>query len=506
MGVFASFFDSETSSVKKRARSQSLSKSSSHSGASSDKNAYGQPVEESVRLGEFSCGRMLAWYALQTFDQTGKFVSDTMNDVDSEHSLSGSERGLAVDLASGVLRRRRTLDTILEALLTRPRTNVESDLWTLLQMGVWQLLFARTPDHAAVDTTVNLTRKVGRGRWSGFANGVLRNVTRLISSEEEQDSPAANAVPLTNGKYRMLNQDVFPDPFTERAAYAAAAFSMPPALANRWTQRLPEITLWKSLFHGLQIPSVILRVNRLKATVQQVLAAFEEAGVQVELGLDDWSLKLASAANLRRLPGYEEGWWSVQDEAAMHAAQMLNPVEGEKILDLCAAPGGKTVQLAELSQDKAEITACDISEGRLKRVYESVERLQLDSVTVQQISADGSDIPAGPFDAVLVDVPCSNTGVLARRPEARWRFKEGDLPELIHLQATLLMTAYDVVKPGGRIVYSTCSIEPEETTELLHFLQERVPALKVVRQRMMLPGQPADGAFCAVIFRALDTP
>lgn len=446
---------------------------------------------------------MLAWYALQTFDQTGKFVSDTMNDVDKEHNLSGAERGLAVDLASGVLRRRRTLDTILEALLTRPRNNVESDLWTLLQMGAWQLLFARTPDHAAVDTTVNLTRKVGRDRWSGFANGILRNITRLIT-EEQQDEPAANAVPLTDGKFRLLNQNVFPDPNIERAAYAAAAFSMPPALANRWTQRLPEITLWKSCFYGLKVPSTILRVNRLKGTVKQVLAAFEEAEVEVEPGLDDWSLKLASAANLRRLPGYEEGWWSVQDEAAMHAVQMLNPAEGEKILDLCSAPGGKTAQLAELSQDKAEIIACDISKARLRRVHDSVDRLQLNSVTVQQILPDGSDIPAGPFDAVLVDVPCSNTGVLARRPEARWRFKESDLPELIHLQATLLMTAYNVVKPGGRIVYSTCSIEPEETTELLHFLQEQVPALNVTRQKMLLPGLPADGAFCALIIREPD--
>lgn len=486
---------SEASSVKKPARPHSRSKSSS------EKNAYGQPAEESVRLGDFSCGRMLAWYALQTFDQTGKFVSDTMNDVDSEHSLSGSERGLAVDLASGVLRRRRTLDTVLEALLTRPRTNVESDLWTLLQMGVWQLLFARTPDHAAVDTTVNLTRKVGRERWSGFANGVLRNVTRLVT-EEEQESPGTNAVPLVDGKYRLLNQDVFPDPFTERAAYAAAAFSMPPALAKRWTQRLPEATLWKACFYGLRIPSIILRVNRLKATVQQVLAAFNEAGVQVEPGLDDWSLKLASAANLRKLPGYEEGWWSVQDEAAMHAVQMLNPVEGEEILDLCAAPGGKTVQLAEISHDKASITACDISEGRLNRVHDSIDRLQLNSITVLKISTDGSDLPEGPFDAVLVDVPCSNTGVLARRPEARWRFKEGDVLELVQLQARLLMTAFDVVKPGGRIVYSTCSIEPEETIELIEGLQEHVPAFQVKEQKMLLPGQPADGAYCALIVRA----
>lgn len=480
--------------MKKRSRSHGRKKDSHSTGA------YGQPLDESVRLDDFSCGRMLAWYALQTFDQTGKFVSDTLNDQDREHSLSAAERGLAVDMASGVLRRRATLDAVLESLLTRPRANVENDLWTLLQMGVWQLLFARTPDHAAVDTTVNLSKKVGRARWSGFANGILRNVTRLVT-DEIQEQPAANAVPIAEGQFQVLNQEIFPNPVTERAAYTAAAFSMPNALAKRWAERLSESTLWQACFYGLKIPGIVLRVNCLRATVQQVQNAFAEAGVDVEPGQDDWSLRLKSAANLRQLPGYDDGWWSVQDEAAMLAAQLLNPMPGEKILDLCAAPGGKTIQLAELSGDQASIVACDLSEGRLRRVQESVDRMRLESVEIHQVAADGSDIPEGPYDAILVDVPCSNTGVLARRPEARWRFREADLPELIELQARLLMIAFDKLKPGGRIVYSTCSIEPEETSQLVELFEQKVAALSVKEQRMQMPGQPADGAFCALIER-----
>ena len=186
----------------------------------------------------------------------------------------------------------------------------------------------------------------------------------------------------------------------------------------------------------------------------------------------------------------------------MHAADLVSPAAGEGILDLCAAPGGKTTQLAELAGDAAEIIACDVSEHRLRRVDDSVHRLGLSSVTPALIERDGQGIPQGPYDAVLVDVPCSNTGVLSRRPEARWRFKEGDLPELVQLQTKLLMTAIDLVRPGGRVVYSTCSIEPEETTQLISDVVAAAPAVNLEHQQMQLPGTPGDGAFQAVLRRS----
>ncbi|MEQ9409608.1 MAG: transcription antitermination factor NusB [Fuerstiella sp.] len=445
-------------------------------------------------------GRMLAWLALQTHDQSDRFLNDILADTDSRHSLSGQERGLAVDVASGVVRRRRTIDTLLESQISRPRANVEESLWQLLQIGVYQVVFSRTPTHAAVDTTVEMARTAGCSRWCGFINGVLRNVVRLLS-DEIVDQPAANALPLDGGRYRKLNQAVLPDPSAEPAEYTGRAFSLPNSLARRWTDRLAPSDLLTTAFYSLQVPPVCLRVNRLVTTVEQVRAALQSAGVEVVDGHGPWSLKLMHGGRLTDLPGYDEGWWSVQDESAMLAAEMVAPVAGEQILDLCAAPGGKTTHLAELSGDAAGIVACDVSEHRLQRVSDSIRRLKLNSIRTQLIDRDGSGLPSQPFDAVLVDVPCSNTGVLSRRPEARWRFREEELAELVQLQTRLLLTAYEHVRPGGRIVYSTCSIEPEETADLTGRVVGLVPDLSLSQQRLVLPGQVGDGAFQAVLHR-----
>ena len=392
---------------------------------------------ETLIIDHFDSGRMLAWFALQNYDDTGRFLSEILSQADSRHSLSSQERGLAVDVASGVVRRRRALDTLLESQISRPRSNVEPDLWRLLQLGTWQVVYSRTPEHAAVDTAVELAKRVGRDRWCSFVNGVLRNITRLLSTETV-DNFAADALPAENGSYRKLNQSILPDPTDELSEYIGRAFSLPRSLARRWCDRMSRLELTKSCFHSLKVPQLTLRVNRLAATVGQVQHALQERGVEVTPGENEWSLNLAHASRVTELPGYTEGWWSVQDDSAMLPAELLAPQPGEKILDLCAAPGGKTTHLAELGEDAAQITACDVSDARLQRVADSVERLKLTNVTPVLIERDGSDIPEAEYDAVLVDVPCSNTGVLSRRPEARWRFREDEVNDLVQLQTRLL--------------------------------------------------------------------
>lgn len=441
---------------------------------------------------------MLAWYAMQRYDESDLFLSDILADVDREHQLSAPERGLAVDIASGTVRRRRTIDILLQALISRPRANVEADLWRLLQLGVYQIAFARTPDHAAVDATVELARMAGYSRWCGFANGVLRSAVRLVT-EEQTDIPAPDSLPIAVNEFRRLSQSVFADPDTELTEYTGQAFSLPRALARRWSDRMSRAELMKASFYSLELPQTVLRVNRLAATPRQVQTALEEAGVSVVPGSREYSLRVGRVPRLTSLPGFEEGWWSVQDESAMSASELLNPQPDEKILDLCAAPGGKSTHMAELAQDQAEITACDVSEYRLARVEENVNRLRLSSVKPVLIDRDGTSIPTGPYDAVLVDVPCSNTGVLSRRPEARWRFRELELEELVRLQTRLLLTALDHVHPGGRIVYSTCSIEPEETSTLIRDVCQAVSGLSVHEQNLQLPGHPSDGAFQALL-------
>ena len=449
---------------------------------------------------QLSSGRMLAWYALQQFDETGRFLTEILGRSDTHHDLAAQERGLAVDVAAGVVRRRRTLDVLLESQISRPRAKVEPDLWRLLQLGALQIVFSRAPSHAAVDTTVELARVAGRSRWCGFANGILRNIARLIT-EDFTDALGMDCLPLEDGRFLRLNQSLFPDPTTKLADCVGQTFSLPRSIARRWSQRMTYYELMNACFHSLAVPTTVLRVNRLAASVGQVQSALEDQNIDVAPGANDWSLRLQHAARIPSLPGFEQGWWSVQDESAMLAAELLAPQPGEHILDLCAAPGGKTTHLAELSGDKATIVACDVSDSRLSRVDESVERLQLTSVQTQLIDRDCHDLPPGPYDAALIDVPCSNTGVLSRRPEARWRFREDELSELVELQTRLLLTAYENVQPGGRLVYSTCSIEPEETTELISNVTQAMPKLTLQRENLQLPGQQGDGAYQALLIR-----
>ena len=457
-------------------------------------------MPERVRIAYVTNGRLLAWKTLQEHSESGRFVSDILNDLESKSRLSAQERGLAVDLTSGVIRRMRTIDIILQSQMSRDRRNVEPDLWSLLQLGVYQIFFAKTPLHAAVDATVEMAKQVGQPRWTGFANGVLRSVAGLLT-DEELTEPAAAAVPIFDGVFRKLQTEVFANPTTDPRDYFGEAFSLPRSLARRWSQRMSRQELQKVGFHSLSVPVNVLRVNRLKSSVAEVQAALAEEDVATSPGQHDWSLRLPSGCRMTDLPGYNEGWWSVQDESAMHAAELVNPVAGERILDLCAAPGGKTTQLAELAGDAAAIIACDVSEHRLRRIDDSLHRLGLNSVDSMLIERDGSNIPAGPYDAVLVDVPCSNTGVLSRRPEARWRFREADLLELVQLQTKLLMTAVDLVRPGGRVVYSTCSIETEETTQLISDVVAAAPAISLEKQQTQLPGMPGDGAYQALLRR-----
>lgn len=458
-------------------------------------------VEELVLPETITSGRLLAWIVLQQHEANGRFITELLAGLDAQHDLPSIERAVAVDIASGVTRRRRTIDRLLESQVSRPRANIETGLWQLLRIGAFQLVFGRTPEHAAVDTTVELSRILRNPRWAGFINGVLRNVARMLTPNSV-DAEARDSVPTTDGKFRQLAAPVFPDPVTSRAEYIADAFSLPDTLASRWESRLSRSQLNKVCFYSLAPPDhVTLRPNLMRASVASVTELLTQSGIPVVPGSCDNAIQISHASRIERLPGFEEGLWSVQDESAMAAGILVAPKPGERILDLCAAPGGKATHLAELSQDAASILACDTKQNRLLRIDQNTQRLRLSSVTSRLIRDDASDLTESDFDAVLVDVPCSNTGVLSRRPEARWRFRVSELEELLQLQTRLLLTAFDRVRQGGRIVYSTCSIEPEETTELLNWVVGAVRGLEIVEQKTWLPGDPADGAFQAVLIR-----
>ncbi len=461
--------------------------------------------------------RALAHEVLLEQAETQTFAQDLLDRRWAAYEIPANDRRLISDMVFGTVRRRATLDAVLVAHLSRPLRDLEPGLRTLLRLGAYQLLLTGgVPPHAAVHETVAVAELVGSPRWTGLTNGVLRSLARSVYPAHDEPisapGPAADAVPLTGGGWRSTGRPVFPDPQDDRVGYFAAAFAFPRWLARRWADRLEPADLWALGFHFNQPPVPTLRANPLRAPADEdartaLLAALAEAGVDATAGATPQAVRLAEGANVTTLPGFAEGRFSVQDETAQQAAALLAPRPGERILDLCAAPGTKTTHLAELSGDAAEILAADVSSNRLDRVTANAQRLGLRAIQVRATAADASDLPGldgDAFDAALVDVPCSNTGVLGKRPEARWRIKASDLPLFAESQARLLAAALDRVRPGGRCVYSTCSIEPEENAGVVAAVlaEERFADWRVVRSVAHRPGRPSDGGFQALLVRS----
>lgn len=445
--------------------------------------------------------RGLAFAVLEEHRTSAEFAVRLLDRRLRAAGVSDADRRLATELVAGTVRRRLTLDTILERHVSRPRQRVEDPLWTLLQLGAFQLVFlSSVPMHAAVHETVELAKQIGRPQWKGMLNAVLRSVARFIT-DGETTQPAANAVAMTDGKYRICKDAAFPDPAGDPAGYVSHAFSFPHWLIERWLPRFGwerslQTAFWFNEPHG-----VTLRVNPLRAQREDLLLQLAAAGLEPVAGENPQSIRLPRTANVSQLPGFDAGLWTPQDESAIAVSQLLAPQPGETVLDLCAAPGTKTTHLAELMQNSGRIVATDVNADRLRQITENAQRLGLTTIEPRQIAADLHDLPAGPFDAVLVDAPCSNTGVLGKRPEVRWRIQPRDVAELAALQKRLLHAAADRLTPGGRLVYSTCSLEPEENEGVVAALLSDRFDLRLEAQHTSLPGEPSDGGFRAKFVR-----
>lgn len=445
--------------------------------------------------------RELAFQVLTEHAASGAFATDLLERLASQAALPADDRRLATELTLGVVRRQATLDALIQPHVQRPRVAVEPPLWILLQLGTYQLVFlTAVPPHAAVHETVEVAKRLGTPRWSGFLNGVLRSISRVLTDTITTE-PSTEAVPLTQGRYRQLQRALLPDPATEPANYFAAAFSFPHWLAERWARRFGFDDLLRMGFWLNAPPPLFLRVNLLKTSREQFLEALQQAGIAAQPGERLEAVSITGHVRIESLPGYADGWFSVQDLTAMRAAPLLQSQPGNRVLDLCAAPGTKTTHLAELLRNTGQIVATDIRPNRLELVAENSRRLGLDIIQPRLIRPDLGDVPAGPFDAVLVDVPCSNTGVLNKRPEARWRITPANLEELSQIQRRLLESALDRVGAGGRVVYSTCSIEPEENRQVIEAALRSRRDVRLIEEHEYLPGTPADGGYQALVRR-----
>lgn len=447
--------------------------------------------------------RSLALEVLLECRRHDAFVQEILDHHLTRAALSSTDRRLATQLSYGVLRRRGTLDALLRPLINRQPHQVEPWLWDALRLGTYQLaLLTQIPPHAALHETVELAAVFNRPRGKGFLNGVLRSCARLMT-DERVDAPGADALPLEGGTYRRLVRPALPDPATDPVEYLAAAFSLPSWLAARWRERYPWEECLRLGFWFAGPASLWLRVNPLRTDRDAFLTAMARAGIAAEPGAHPQAARLTEHAVVRDLPGFADGWFTVQDGAAMQVASTLAPQPGSRVLDLCSAPGGKTTHLAELMRNEGQIIACDVDSLRLQTVRELCGRLGVTIVQTQRLDLErNEEPPSGPFDAILVDAPCSNTGVLGRRPEARWRMRPDDFRHLVSLQTKLLLQAGERLRPGGAVVYSTCSIEPEENRRVVSEILKALPDLVLEAEEEQVPGKPADGGYWARLRRS----
>jgi 16S rRNA (cytosine967-C5)-methyltransferase len=425
------------------------------------------------------------------------FVQELLDRGLTSGELSSADRRLATQLTYGVLRRRATLQALVEPFVNRPAENVEPWLWDALRLGAYQLaLLDHIPAHAALHETVELAARFGRPGAKGFLNGVLRAVARLMTPDRA-DGAAADALPLEAGAYRRLTRRLLPEPAIHPVEYVGSGFGLPTWLVRRWLDRYSLEECYRLGFWFAGPAPLTLRVNPLRTTRDAYLAACAAAGLEATVGEHPQAVRLRESMPVRDLPGYAEGWFSIQDESAMLVASTVAPEAGMSVLDLCAAPGGKATHLAEIMSDRGRVLACDSDRERLQTVRTLADRLGVTIIETRPVNRALDDVPAGPFDAVLADVPCSNTGVIGRRPETRDRLRPSDLPELAALQERLLHVAADRVRPGGVVVYSTCSIEPEENGGVVRRVLAARTEMHLESEEEAVPGRPADGGYRA---------
>ncbi len=402
---------------------------------------------------------------------------------------SGPQRALAEELTLGSIKRRLTLEAVLRAFLAQPGRKLPGALNEILYVALYQLLFLdRIPDFAAVNEAVEQAGRFHHRRQAGLVNGILRTVLRALGPLEEGPPPLArDVIPVSPSSFRRLEQPVFADPAVRPEEYLAGAASLPVELARRWVRRFGLERTAELGLHANSRPSMILRTNRLRSDRQTVLDQLSAAGVAARPHANGLSVVLDRGVNLGALDVFVRGLVQPQDATATAVCLRAAPAAGAAVLDFCAAPGTKTTHLAELMDNRGTVVAVDVSEDKLQRIIANTVRLGID--IVKTVLADKvASLPPASFDLVLADVPCSNTGVLARRAEARWHFSEHALGQLARDQRVLIALAASFVRPGGRLVYSTCSIEGEEDDQVAAHLTRVNPKMRLVDQELTLPG------------------
>ena len=389
--------------------------------------------------------------------------------------LNEKDIGLISEIVYGTVTWKLTIDTILQKHSNIKINKISKWIKIILQIGIYQIVFLdKIPKSAAVNESVNLCKKYGY-KSVGFVNAILRKVDKIDYEE------------LKNIK--------------DNNERISKMYSMPEWIVKKLVKQYGISKTEEICINSNLKPTITIRVNSLKNTIEELKQKLDERGILWEDAQTPNFLHLKNMKNVSNLDLFKEGFFTIQDEGAGKIGVILNPKEGEKVLDACSAPGGKTTHLAELMENKGQIFAWDIHEHRVNLVKENAKRLGISIIEVDARDACGYDSKyENKFDKILLDVPCMGLGVCKRKPDIKWQKNEEEINEIIKVQENILQICSKYLKHGGELVYSTCSILMEENEKIIEKFLEKEKSgttihFEVICKTTILPNSQTDGFF-----------
>ncbi len=416
--------------------------------------------------------RRMAVRALLNVERDSAYSNITLNNILRDSDADISDKKLATALFYGVLDRKITLDYILGTLTKTPFNKVAPFTAQVLRVALYQIMYMdKIPDSAAVNEAVKMVKNSKQSRDSGFVNAILRECLRRD-----------NLIPTGSSKQEI-----------------GVRYSCPLWIIDEFVKDYGIETTCKMLEESLKPAPLYARVNTLKLTVEEFIDDMANLGIECQKTEVPGAVVICTGFEPEKNKVFLDGGFHIQDLSSQECVMALSPVPNERILDVCASPGGKSFTIAELMDNTGEVVSCDLYKSRVGLIENGAQRLGLKNITAIKNDAMKKNNSLGLFDAVLCDVPCSGLGIIRRKPDIKYK-QVDDFSSLRDIQYQILSIAADYVKPGGRLVYSTCTVRRAENEEIVNRFLEENPQYRLDFMRTNLPGDTSgDGFFTALI-------
>lgn len=433
------------------------------------------------------------------------FVGALLDAWQQNAPLSPADAGLAAELAIGTIRRLITCEHIASSFYRGRWAGLRDRLQVVLAMAVYQLCWLdRIPDHAAIDQGVRQAKKMGVGA-AKIANAILRQVQKHRGEVTARTASfdARRTLLLDSERQVEFSTNVFPDPEKKLLLYFQTGYGIPPWLVERWNRKFKRAGCTQVCEATIRRPSLTLRPNTLKTTAAALLARLTAREIDARLSSDGASVLLPTTASVADVPEIGEGLCQPQDITSQKTLRNAGLKPGMFVIDYCAGVGTKSTQAAALMNNEGLVIATDIDERKLERLGEAAASHGISTIKTCAIDAVSAEIAAArrSLDVILIDAPCLNTGVLAKRPEARYRAGQRALHEIAEIQTEILDTGASLADPATRIVYATCSLEDEENRKQVDAFVDRHPDWSLSRDELTLPDGKCDGGYWAILER-----